>query len=234
MSKRCLINVDLQHDFITGSLALKNAPAGHDAEALIPCINILSQCADFDLVVYSLDYHPPNHISFVDNYSLYTSIPEPLRVGDHMLAWTADGYVRQQLWPKHCVWHTEGARLWPTLFRPLSALYVYKGTVADIESYSVFGNDERHYDTGLHALLQGFDVGHIYFTGIAEDICVAHSALDALRLGYAVTVIEDATCGVSEDRCIAMKHVILREGGHYRSSAQVLSSFHPSLNKTSS
>ena len=222
MSKRCLINVDLQHDFITGSLALKNAPAGHDAEALIPCINILSQCADFDLVVYSLDYHPPNHISFVDNYSLYTSIPEPLRVGDHMLAWTADGYVRQQLWPKHCVWHTEGARLWPTLFRPLSALYVYKGTVPDIESYSVFGNHGRDYDTGIHRLLQSFGITHIYLTGIAEDICVGHSALDALCFGYNVTVIQDATRGVDKERCKAMKHVIRLQGGHYRLSEDVM------------
>ena len=76
MSKRCLINIDLQKDFISGSLALKNAPAGHDAEDVIPLINKLSLNSFFDVVVYSLDYHPPNHISFVDNVSLYTTVPK--------------------------------------------------------------------------------------------------------------------------------------------------------------
>ena len=219
MTKRCLINVDLQQDFISGSLALKHAPAGHDAEALIPLINKLCQNPFFDLVVYSLDYHPPNHMSFVDNYSLYTSIPTPLKVGDHMLVRTAEhGIVRQQLWPKHCVWHTEGAQLWPTLYRPLTAVYVYKGTVANIESYSVFGNAARDYDTGLHQLLQGFGVTEIYLTGIAEDICVAYSALNALRLGYETTVIEDATRGICVKNCASMKQAILSEGGHYLSS----------------
>lgn len=222
MSKRCLINVDLQHDFIAGSLALKNAPAKHDAEALIPLINKLTQCDLFDLVVFSLDYHPPNHISFVDNYSLYTSIPKVHGVGDIMVAKTTDGLITQQLWPKHCVWHTEGAQLWPTLYRPLSAVYVYKGTAADIESYSVFGNEKRNYDTGLHQLLQGFDVSHVYFTGVAEDICVGHSALDALRLGFKTTVIEDATRGVCDENCALMKTMILKRGGDYLRSDMLL------------
>ena len=133
-----------------------------------------------------------------------------------MVSWTSKhGYIRQQLWPKHCVWHTEGARLWSTLQPPLSAIYVYKGTEAVIESYSVFGNHTRDYDTGLHTLLQGFDVGHVFFTGIAEDICVGHSALDALRLGYKTTVIEDATMGVCDENCMSMKQTILQHGGDY-------------------
>ena len=224
--KRCLINVGLQNDFITGSLALKYAPAGHDAQVLIPIINTLAQRNDFDLVVYSLDWHAPDHISFVDNQSLYTSQPKRLHVGDHMLVWNSTiGYVRQQLWPRHCVQHSKGARLWPKLNRRLSALYVYKGTVRDIESYSVFGNHERDYDTGLHRLLQTFGVGYVYFTGIAEDMCVGHSALDALRLGYNVTVIEDATRGMNEENCASMKHVILEHDGQYRRSHDVITSF---------
>ena len=221
--KRCLINIDLQHDFITGSLALKNAPAGHDAEEIIPTINTLTQCEKFDLVVFSLDYHPPNHVSFVDNQSLYTMQPNRLHVGDHMVISTAKhGLIRQQLWPRHCVQETEGARLWPTLYRPLSARYVYKGTEPDIESYSVFGNHGRDYDTGIHRLLQSFGITHIYLTGIAEDICVGHSALDALCFGYNVTVIQDATRGVDKERCKAMKHVIRLQGGHYRLSEDVM------------
>ena len=32
----------------------------------------------------------------------------------------------------------------------------------------------------------------VFLAGLAEDICVHFSALDALRLGFEVTVIEDA------------------------------------------
>ena len=226
MTKRCLINVDLQNDFITGSLALKDAPAGHDARDIIPVINTLTQRSEFDLVVYSLDVHPPDHVSFVENASRYTAFPEELHVGDHMLMWRAKvGYIRQQLWPRHCVQHTEGARLWPDLHRPLSALYVTKGTVSDIESYSVFGNPSRDYDTGLHRLLQSFGAEHLFFTGIAEDICVGQSALSALGLNYRVTVIEDATRGVDAQNCVSMKELILCLGGQYCQSEDVIASF---------
>ena len=86
----------------------------------------------------------------------------------------------------------------------------------------MFGKHD--YDTVLHHLLQTFGVEYDYFTGIAEDMCVRHSALNALRLGYNVTVIEDATQGMNEENCALMKHVSLEHGGQYRRS-HVLSSF---------
>ena len=221
--KRCLINVDVQNDFITGSLALKNAPAGQDAEGLIPLINNLAHSDYFDLVVYSLDYHPPNHISFVNNYKLYSpSLHGSVNVGDNVLVQTTDGNFHQRLWPEHCIKNTKGAQLYPTLDCPLSAVYVYKGTLANVESYSVFGNASRGYDTGLHKLLQGFNVGHVFFTGVAEDICVGFSALDALLLGYKTTIIEDATCGACDKDCILMKQRVLKQGGAYLPSDALL------------
>ena len=157
------------------------------------------------------------------NESVYTALPEQLNVGDHMTIWSPrDGFIRQQLWPRHCVRRTEGACLWPTLDRPLTAVYVYKGTEHDIESYSVFGNHARDYDTDLHHVLRHFGITHIYFTGIAEDICVGYSALDALRLGYDVTVFEDAPRGVDEMRCAVMKNLICARRGHYCHSENVL------------
>ena len=107
--KHCLINVDLQHDFIAGSLALKHASAGQDAEEIIPTVNRLIQCGRFDLVVYSLDFHPPDHISFVDNASMYTCCENRVfSVGDDISVKTkSHGLVRQQLWPRHCVQGTE-------------------------------------------------------------------------------------------------------------------------------
>ena len=156
--KRCLINVDLQNDFITGSLALKNAPAGHDAEELIPIINHLTEHGPFDLVVYSLDYHPPNHISFVENANTYSNKPREYKVGDTLRVRTERyPHIRQILWPRHCVQGTEGARLWSELYRKPSAVYVHKGMEPLIECYSAFGHCNMSYDTGRGSILQSMD-----------------------------------------------------------------------------
>ena len=59
--------VDVQNDFICGSLALENCPAGQNGEAVVPVINNLIDTVEFDCVVYSKDWHPKNHISFYEN-----------------------------------------------------------------------------------------------------------------------------------------------------------------------
>ena len=61
-----LLAIDVQNDFISGSLALKQCPAKQDGEAVVPVINKMLDEANFDLVVYSCDWHPANHISFID------------------------------------------------------------------------------------------------------------------------------------------------------------------------
>jgi nicotinamidase-related amidase len=62
--------VDLQNDFIDGSMALKNSPARDDGTAVIPIINQLIHDIPFDLIVYTQDWHPANHISFYNNHKL--------------------------------------------------------------------------------------------------------------------------------------------------------------------
>lgn len=59
--------MDVQNDFITGSLSISNCPAQHDGGEVVPVINkLLDQCS-FDVVVYTYDWHPHDHISFVEN-----------------------------------------------------------------------------------------------------------------------------------------------------------------------
>ncbi len=65
--KSALIVVDVQNDFISGSLSMNRCPAGHNGEDVIPVINQLIDCVPFDLIVYSLDWHPMDHISFYEN-----------------------------------------------------------------------------------------------------------------------------------------------------------------------
>lgn len=65
-----LVIVDVQNDFIDGSLALINAPAGQDGVEVIPSINDLLETCQFDAVVYTKDWHPVDHIAFYDNLHL--------------------------------------------------------------------------------------------------------------------------------------------------------------------
>lgn len=62
-----LVVVDVQNDFIHGSLNLQNCPAGQDGSEVIPVINSLIDTVPFGLIVYTKDWHPDNHISFIDN-----------------------------------------------------------------------------------------------------------------------------------------------------------------------
>ena len=46
--------VDVQNDFISGSLAIKNCPAGQDGEEVVPPINALLDTVPFTMHCYSL------------------------------------------------------------------------------------------------------------------------------------------------------------------------------------
>jgi len=64
-----LLVVDVQNDFINGSLALRDCPAKQDGEEVVEVINRLRREAaemqrPFDVVACSLDWHPPHHCSF--------------------------------------------------------------------------------------------------------------------------------------------------------------------------
>ncbi|MFI9823041.1 cysteine hydrolase family protein [Streptomyces sp. NPDC052013] len=53
-------------------------------------------------------------------------------------------------------------------------------------------------DTGLHEMLRGEDVTDLVVAGLSTAHGVAATAATALRLGYGVTVADDATASVDE------------------------------------
>jgi len=62
-SNSALIIVDVQNDFCEGgSLAVKGA------SQIIPIINKIRKEHQFDTIVLTRDWHPPNHVSFADNH----------------------------------------------------------------------------------------------------------------------------------------------------------------------
>ena len=60
---KALIIVDMQNDFIDGSLAVP------EAKDIIDPINKLMEEGNYDLIVASQDWHPKGHISFASRYN---------------------------------------------------------------------------------------------------------------------------------------------------------------------
>jgi len=78
-----LVIIDVQNDFIDGSLALRRGPARQEGGEVIPIINKLLEQCSFELVVYTQDWHPPDHIGFFNNLNLrqYSIKREPGNLG---------------------------------------------------------------------------------------------------------------------------------------------------------
>lgn len=99
-----LIVVDVQNDFCPeGALPV---PRGDE---VVPIINELVDL--FNVVIFTQDWHPENHCSFIENGGS---------------------------WPQHCVQRTRGAELRGNLNFPTDFTVVYKGTDPAKEAYSPF------------------------------------------------------------------------------------------------
>ena len=94
------------------------------------------------------------------------------------------------VWPPHCVMGTHGAEFHPDLHVPRTATIVSKGMGEAEDAYSAF---QARDDTGraLADLLGAQGVARLYVGGLATDYCVKSSALDALAVGYTVTLVPD-------------------------------------------
>lgn len=95
------------------------------------------------------------------------------------------------VWPSHCVAGTKGAEFHPDLYFPSVAFLVSKATEPDMEAYSGFQG------TGLASWLRQLDADELVVTGLATDYCVKNTVVDALKLGFSVTVIKEAIRAVN-------------------------------------
>lgn len=107
---RALLVIDFQNDFTEGgSLAVP------DGEAIAGRVNELIDSGEFDLVVATRDWHPPDHGSF-----------------------EAQGGP----WPPHCLQGSHGAELHPSLPRAEVDAVVDAGYEPELEGYSGFEKTE--------------------------------------------------------------------------------------------
>ena len=108
---RALIIVDYQNDFTPPDGAL----AVPEGDEIAERINALAASGDYDLVVATRDWHPPDHGSFKEQGGP---------------------------WPVHCVAGTTGAELDPALDTGTVDVVVDKGQDPATEGYSGFEGTE--------------------------------------------------------------------------------------------
>jgi nicotinamidase/pyrazinamidase len=103
---RALLIIDFQNDFTAGG-----ALAVPDGDAIAPRVNELLDSGEFDLVVATRDWHPPDHASFKEQGGP---------------------------WPPHCVQGSPGAELNAALDRERIDVVVDAGYERDLSGYSGF------------------------------------------------------------------------------------------------
>ncbi|MDZ7674839.1 MAG: isochorismatase family protein [Acidimicrobiales bacterium] len=164
--QRALLVVDMQNDFADpeGSLHVSGG------EAIVDVVNENIRAARDAgaTVVLTQDWHP-------------TETPH----------FTKDGGT----WPVHCVRDTWGAALHPDLDQEAD-LIIRKGTGGE-DGYSAFTlvdpDTEKKRPTGLAGYLGERGVNSVVVVGLAADVCVKATALDARDLELDCTVLWDAT-----------------------------------------
>jgi nicotinamidase/pyrazinamidase len=168
-ARTALIVVDVQNDFAdpAGSLYVEGG------EQVVPLVNdeIAAAREAGATVVLTQDWHPPSTPHFVDQGGT---------------------------WPAHCVRGTWGAELHADLDREAD-LVIRKGTGGE-DGYSAFTvidpqRGDRH-PTGLAGFLRERGIDAAVVVGLAADVCVNATAVDAAHDGLRTTVRWDATRAV--------------------------------------
>ena len=194
-SNTALVVIDIQNDFCpSGALAVTGG------DQIIPRVNAMM--GDFGAVIFTQDWHPANHSSFVSQHpgaAPYSQIDL--------------SYGPQPLGPDHCIQGTPGAAFHRDLRVDAAELILRKGFRAGIDSYSAFFENDHRTGTGLPGYLTTRGITSVTLVGLATDYCVAYSALDAVRLGFETRVILDCCRGIDLGGSLAAATARMRDAG---------------------
>jgi nicotinamidase/pyrazinamidase len=122
-------------------------------------------------------------------------------------------------WPPHCIQDSEGAMFHPELKLPKNVVKITKGVRFDQDQNSAFDQ------TGLAEQLKRDGVSHLWIGGLALDVCVLATVLDARKLGLEVHVILGATRPVTPEGGEEAIRVMHRAGAKMVKADSVSSSF---------
>ncbi|MEX2532682.1 MAG: isochorismatase family protein [Nitriliruptoraceae bacterium] len=179
-----LLVIDVQNDFAdpNGNLYVAGG------ETIIDGINqeVAAARQAGGLVVYTQDWHPESTPHF-----------------------DKDGGV----WPVHCVRDTWGAQLHPAL--EVDGPVVKKGTEGG-DGYSGFSvrdpNSGEKNTTRLGSILDEHGIERVYVVGLALDVCVKATVIDACERGYATTLLSHLTRPVDPDAGRATLEIVADKG----------------------
>ncbi|MDA3835840.1 MAG: bifunctional nicotinamidase/pyrazinamidase [Spirochaetales bacterium] len=188
-NQQVLLVVDVQNDFCSGgSLAVDKG------ELVVPAIN--AYLREFSCIAATQDWHPKDHFSFASRHQgkqPFDTIP------------FLD--EKQILWPDHCIAGTPGADFHPDLKTDSFDLILRKGTQKELDSYSAFFENDHSTTTGLTGWLRDRGIREVVICGLAADVCVYYTALDALACGFTTALYMDGVRGIDTPRGTEQKRL---------------------------
>lgn len=178
--RKILCIVDFQYDFCNnaGSLYVKGSDVAK--ENIIKFINNNKDA--LSKVVFTLDWHKPNDVSFEKNGGR---------------------------WPVHCVEYSKGASidegiLDACLSNNIVVEFLRKGNVYDKEEYGAFGvyvSSNEHFleltSESLDDIIQIYKNSEIYICGLAGDFCVKETLINLIsnnnkyKCGWDIHILDD-------------------------------------------
>ena len=178
MQNTALVVVDLQYDFIDGSLACQNAD-----NAISQTLKFIDkhtkgqrgeehEILDTFPILFTRDYHPADHSSFAEQGGT---------------------------WPTHCVAGTHGAEIHESLVPYVCEELTFdKGCDKSSEQYSGF-EGQNNAEQSLGEILEMLDTTDVYVCGIATEYCVRNTCEDLKKAGYKVHLLSDCLGYVDEN-----------------------------------
>ena len=168
-----------------------------------PATSVINRLiGEHEHVVLTQDWHPAGHSSFASRHP-----------GKAPFETVSMPYGDQTLWPDHCVQGSEGAAFHPGLEWTKAELVIRKGFRSAIDSYSAFFENDHETPTGLAGYLRERDIDRLVMAGLATDFCVAYSALDAAKLGFAVSVVMEGCRAIDLGGSLETMTDRMREAG---------------------
>ena len=165
MKNSALVVVDMQYDFIDGSLACQNAE--NAVKETLRFIDSQTrgqggdehEILDTFPILFTRDYHPADHSSFKEQGGI---------------------------WPPHCVAGTRGGEIHTDLMPYAKEELTFdKGCDKAAEQYSGFdGTNSAGQSMG--EILELLDATDVHVCGIATEYCVRNTCEDLMKAGFKV------------------------------------------------
>ena len=96
-------------------------------------------------------------------------------------------------WPPHCLQDSDKAKFHPDLELPDDVIKITKGVRLDQDQNSVFD------ETGFADQLKRDGVKRLWVGGLALDVCVLATVLDARKAGFEVYLLQEGTRPVTAE-----------------------------------